>query len=525
MGGLPWHAEVIDIEMFFKENSDLWIKIRKGKDEKIESSINIALKNAYVDIRFITVCSILANSNDVLRVKPYIDALLQENRIYPTGTSDTIVESISQANQLLGIYIRYKKFHLGGIDIDSEWQVKLIENFNRKFSQKMVSGRTYAGWHNVSIDNEFVQLIVSYSSSKWKISGNWLNILKSNIYSFSNREDMIRSFKALIEIAQKTSEYKLLSSETTPEKVLDYRTNFVESMEELVNEIENINNSHVINSNIDNKVLYEIAKVASNDFIADKMKFPINIFDEIRKEKAELVISSRVFREDFEKSYIMSEDRPEIQNMIEIYGEIILDHLKSIILDKVIRTNVTDELCFESLEDILLYILNYTKKSDHVLLCHHSLSTLILDLLDEDEKKLERLQITKNYLEEYLCKIGDCEVYHNSFNIVNSCILTTKDKFKDLVIQDFEDGNIVNVVFNENEQDKIKGDLSFDCKLDIETDKAIPFIKLGLAPENIEIDEEAVEELTDDILQEELDENKVLSKINRFLKFLSTYRR
>lgn len=108
---------------------------------------------------------------------------------------------------------------------------------------------------------------------------------------------------------------------------------------------------------------------------------------------------------------------------------------------------------------------------------------------------------------------------------MNSCILTTKDKFKDLVIQDFEDGNIVNVVFNENEQDKIKGDLSFDCKLDIETDKAIPFIKLGLAPENIEIDEEAVEELTDDILQEELDENKVLSKINRFLKFLSTYRR
>lgn len=112
------------------------------------------------------------------------------------------MESISQANQLLGIYIRYKKFHLGGIDIDAEWQVKLIENFNRKFSQKMVSGRTYAGWYNVNIDQEVVQLIVSYSSTKWKISRDWFDVLKSNVYSFSNREDMIRSFKALIEIAR-----------------------------------------------------------------------------------------------------------------------------------------------------------------------------------------------------------------------------------------------------------------------------------------------------------------------------------
>lgn len=520
-----WHSGVIDIEMLFKENSDLWIKIRKGKDENVESAINIALKNAYVDIRFLTVCCILANSDDVPRVKPYIDALLEEKRVYPTGTSDTIVKSIDQASQLLGIYIRHKKFHLGGIESEFNWQKNLLEKYNNKFSQKMVSGRMYAGQRNVSIDNEFIQLIVSYSSSKWKISGNWLNILKSNIYSFSNREDVIRSFEALVESAQKTSEYKLLSSEKTHEEVMKYRTNFVESMEELINEIDQINNSHIINSDVDKTMLSEIAKVASNDFIADKTKFPINMFGAIKKDGVGLIINNQVSVRDFEKSYIMSDDRPSIHNLVEGCGEGVANDLKNVILKEIVTNKPTSYESFDSLEDMLFFILNEIKTPDAVLLCHQSISNLIFDLLSEDEQKLERLQITKNYSEEHFCRIGDCEVYDNRFNIINSCILTKKDKFKDLIIQDFEDGNIVNVIFNENERDKTKGDLSFDYKLDIETDKTIPFIKLSLAPENIESEEKTVEEHTADILQEELDENKALSKINRFLKFLSTYRR
>jgi hypothetical protein len=520
-----WHSGVIDIEMLFKENSDLWIKIRKGKDENVESAINIALKNAYVDIRFLTVCCILANSDDVPRVKPYIDALLEEKRVYPTGTSDTIVKSIDQASQLLGIYIRHKKFHLGGIESEFNWQKNLLEKYNNKFSQKMVSGRMYAGQRNVSIDNEFIQLIVSYSSSKWKISGNWLNILKSNIYSFSNREDMIRSFEALVESAQKTSEYKLLSSEKTHEEVMKYRANFVESMEELINEIDQINNSHIINSDVDKTMLSEIAKVASNDFIADKTKFPINMFSAIKKDGVGLIINNQVSVRDFEKSYIMSDDRPSIHNLVEGCGEGMANDLKSVILKEIVTNKPTSYESFDSLEDMLFFILNEIKTPDAVLLCHQSISNLIFDLLSEDEQKLERLKIIKKYSEEYFCKIGSCKVYNNSFNIENSCILTTKDRFKDLIIQDFEDGNIVNIVFNENEQDKTKGDLSFDYKLDIETDKTIPFIKLSLVPENIESDKEAVEEHIDDVIQEELHENKVPSKLNRFLKLLSTYRR
>ncbi|WP_430737952.1 hypothetical protein [Psychrobacter sp. VH5] len=519
-----WHSEVIDIEMLSKDNFDLWFKIRKGGDENVDSTISIAMKNAYVDIRFLTVCSILANSDEIPRVKTYIDALLEEKRVYPTGTIDTQVESINQASQLLGIYIRYKKFNFSGIDGEFSWQKKLLENYSRKFSQKMVSGRMYAGWHNVSIGNEFVQLIVSYSSSKWKLSKRWLDILESNIYSFSNRVDIIRDFKALIDIAKKTSEYKLLYPEKTTQEVESYRKNFIESMKELIAEIENINNIHIINSDIDKKIISEIARVASNDFIADEMKFPLNMFNEIRKEKAGLISSRRVLQENFEKSYIMSEDRPEIHGMVESCGEMISDHLRNVVLNKVVRTNVTDELCFESLESMLSYILNEIKTPDAVLLCHHSLSTLIFDLLGESEQKLERLQITKKYLETYFCKVGDCEVYSNSFNILNSCILTTKGKFKTLVVEDIEDNNIVEVIFNEYEQDKTKGDLSFDYKLDIETDKTIPFIKLSLVPENIESDEEAVEE-HDDTIQEELNEDKALSKLDRVFKFISAYRR
>src|SRR5690606_39548689 len=63
------------------------------------------------------------------------------------------------------------------------------------------------------------------------------------------------------------SDYKLLSSEITSEEVLNYRTNFVESMKELINEIEQINNSHIINSAIDKTMLFEVAEVASNKFI------------------------------------------------------------------------------------------------------------------------------------------------------------------------------------------------------------------------------------------------------------------
>ena len=98
-----WHSEVIDIEMLSKDNFDLWFKIRKGKDENVESTINIAMKNTYVDIRFLTVCSILANSDNVPRVKPYIDALLEEKRIYPTGTIDTQVESMSYAEETVQV--------------------------------------------------------------------------------------------------------------------------------------------------------------------------------------------------------------------------------------------------------------------------------------------------------------------------------------------------------------------------------------------------------------------------------------
>ena len=432
--------------------------------------------------------------------------------------------SINQASQLLGIYIRHKKFNLGGIEGEFSWQKKLLENYSRKFSQKMVSGRMYAGWHNVSIDNELIQLAVSYSSAKWKISRNWLNILKSNIYSFSNREDMIRSFKALIEITQKTSEYKLLSSETTPEKVMNYRTNFVVSMEELIDEIEQINNSHIINSNIDKKVLYEMAKVASNDFIADKNKFPINMFGVIKRDRVGLISNNQVSIRDFEKSYIMSEDRSPVHNLVEDYGIGLANNLRNIVLRKIIINKPTGCESFDSLEDMLFYILNYVKTPDAVLLCHHSLSTLIFDL-DEDERKLEQFKITKTYSEEYFCKIGDCEVYNHSFDIVNSCVLTTKERFKALIIENFDDDNIFNISFSENNVDKTKGDLSFNYKLDIETDENQPLIKLSLISEDIVDDEKAIEEHIDDIVQEELDENAVPSKINRFLKFFSTYRR
>lgn len=513
-----WHSGIIDIEMLLKENSDLWIKIRKGNDENIESAINIALKNAYVDVRFLIVCSILNNSDDVLRVKPYIDALLEEKRVHPTGTIDTQVKSINQASQLLGVYIRYKNFN--GIDGEFSWQKKLLENYSRKFSQKMVSGRMYAGRYDVSIDSEFIQLIVSYSSNKWKISRDWLGILRSDIYSFSNREEIIRNFKSLIKISYKVSDYKLLSYE----KVESYRENFVESMKELIAEIENINNIHIINSDIDKKIISEIARVASNDFIADEMKFPLNMFNEIRKEKAGLISSRRVLQENFEKSYIMSDDRPSIDNLVEGCGEGVANDLKNVILRKIVINKPTSYESFDSLEDMLFFILNDIEMPDAVLLCHQSISDLIFDLLDEDEQKLERLKIIKKYSEDYFCKIGSCEVYNNSFNIENSCVLTTKDRFKDLIIQDFEDGNIVNIVFNENKQDKTKGDLSFDYKLDIETDKTIPFIKLSLVPENIESDEEAVEE-HDNTIQEELNEDKTLSKLDRVFKFISAYRR
>lgn len=383
----------------------------------------------------------------------------------------------------------------------------------------------YAGWYNVNIDREVVQLIVSYSSAKWKISRDWFDVLKSNVYSFSNREDMIRSFKALIEVAQKTSEYKLLFSETTLEEVLNYRTNFVESMEELINEIEQINNNHIISSNIDKTILSEMGKVASNDFMADETKFPLNMFDVIKRDGVRLIGNNQVSIRDFEKSYIMSDDRPSIHNLVEGCGKGVANDLKNVILREIVINKPTSYESFDSLEDMLFFILNEIKTPDAVLLCHQSISDLIFDLLNEDEQKLERLQITKNHSEKYICRIGDCEVYNDSFNIENSCILTTKDRFKYLIIQDFEDGNIVNVVFNENEQDKTKGDLSFDYKLDIETDKTIPFIKLSLTPKNIESDEEAVEEHIDDIIQEKLHENKAPSKINRFVKFLLIYRR
>ncbi|MCG3880980.1 hypothetical protein [Psychrobacter sp. Ps3] len=67
-----WHSGVIDIEMIFNGDTDLWLKIRKGSDKNLESAINIALKNAYIDIRFQIVCSMLANSENILRVKSYI---------------------------------------------------------------------------------------------------------------------------------------------------------------------------------------------------------------------------------------------------------------------------------------------------------------------------------------------------------------------------------------------------------------------------------------------------------------------
>ena len=103
--------------------------------------------------------------------------------------------------------------------------------------------------------------------------------------------------------------------------------------------------------------------------------------------------------------------------------------------------------------------------------------------------------------------------------------MTVKDRFKALIIEGFEDNNIVNIIFNENEQDKTKGNLSFDYKLDIEIDETQPFIELSLISEDIVDDEEAIEEHIDDIVQEELNEDKVLSKLSRVIKLFSKYKR
>ena len=190
-------------------------------------------------------------------------------------------------------------------------------------------------------------------------------------------------------------------------------------MEELINEIEQINNNHIISSNIDKTILSEMGKVASNDFMADETQFRLNMFDVIKRDGIKLINNNQVITRDFEKSYIMIEDRPPIHNLVENYSEGIAGNLSNVILRKIVINKSTNYESFNSLEDMLFSILNTAEISHTVLLCHSSLCALIFDLY-KDEQKREQFQITRIYAEDYSYKIGDCEVYDHSFDIVNS---------------------------------------------------------------------------------------------------------
>ncbi len=462
-----------------------WKQVLREQEFNEKDAFDLAFKNAHVDIRVITACYMLIKPNSTNKelLAKYVKALLVGNRIHPTGAIGTPSLKVTNAGELLGLYIRHRDYRNSG-DSYGGWLSSVLESFGRLHDQKRVSGRIYSGWGSMSpssMGKAYVEIALSMSGGIWSLPADWKESLLSTVYRNEDRRSIISDMKEWIRISGEELGYTLFTKDESPILV----ENFNASVSKIIELLKKKEDEDIQNAEIDMARLRSFSLACSEHLTKKEYSYPLNQFDEVdlnpdvpvngefevgianyKKEKiAEGVDLQRSINEGEWMSTCISED-------IEIQ-----------ILKEVLSYPVTSQYEYQNESTILQAILDMSENLESPeLICGDEGLIMILHRALYEQSYIDNFNISRKdgFGSRYICHIGRCEVYSLRFSNVEFSLLTSKDIFSEVKFKSIDEQQYVEVDFELNEGSKVEGRLALSYKMDVILKGGISCIKLSL---------------------------------------------
>ncbi|MGS0827707.1 hypothetical protein ACVBIO_18050 [Shewanella sp. 0m-8] len=480
-----WHSELVTHGMLF-ENFDgpSWITALNGNEFKLQPAFNIALMNAAFDLRIITACYILLkpNLNDDDRIRQYIRALISGASIHPTGSIGGRTKSVSNANDILGAYIRHRDYPNYDGSTYGSWLSKVLESFGRVNEKRRVSGRTYSGWgrnNPHSMNSAYVEITVSFSKSRWQLERKWFDIIFSDAFRHQDQKSLVRDLEDWLKLSDEVKEPFLISREEFDSNL----DNFKFSVQQIIEQINQQQNDIVKDAEIDEDILTKFGLICSEAFTDEdhNLEFPMNLFKSVsfNATPVDKNLCTLNIQGYLKEKVAKSIDTNRAINEKDWLKESTERNIKLNILRKLLRYNVSDSKIYANVEDNIIDISELSKNILNPVLFSGGL---------ELKRFLRQAKYTQNLSDKfdisfvdgfgrnYICHIGNIIVYNISFSDVNFSLLTTKDLFESIEIGEVMKRQFVKVNYEPSENENI-GKLSIKYWMQAALAEGQPCIK------------------------------------------------
>ena len=481
-----WRAVLVNHCLLSLEpKHEIWQLILRENDYNL--AFDLCFKNAHLDLRVITACYMLLKPGDdspELLIK-YVKALLPGSRIHPT-VSVSSRHSISNAGDLLGAYIRHRDYrHDDEEGTYGNWLSSILESFGRIYEERRVSGRIYSGWganDAQSMNSAYVEIAISLSTTRWGLPNDWEEAIMSGFFGHRDREAIIADLRNWLEIANADNNYILVE----PDKLESYKTNFIESVEGVIQKIGDALRLSVANADIDSDRLVHFGNVSSVAFRSDKNPlFPLTLFKHLDRD-ADIEDSCSFaagISNYLKKGVALGVEINRAINEDEWMAGCISNDLKLNILRALLRYPNTASYEYTDLNNLISDICGLSKSmACPVLFVGNKQLKNMLRRSPYDPEIAERHDISRQdgFDNEYICHIGRCEVYSLSFSDVDFCILTTKELFNTVSFRQIDEGRYVNVDFELNDGSDTTGKLTLKYWMKVDLTENTSCIKLTL---------------------------------------------
>lgn len=481
-----WHSELVTHDMLLKDSGEkIWIMALNDNEFHLKSAFNIAMNNASFDLRVITACYVLLkpNLNGDEQIKQYIRALLSCTPIHQTGALGGRRKAISNASDIIGAYIRQRDYTNYGEGTYGSWLSKVLDSFGRVNEQRRVSGRIYSGWGRNdphSMNRAYVEIAVSLSNNQWQLEKKWFDIIFSDAFRHQDQESLVRDLQEWIRLSEDIKEPTL----TTEENLANNLSNFKNSIQQVIDRINQRQNAIVAQAEIDEELLTRFGFTCSQAISGDEKhsEFPVNLFNSVGFNGS--TDGSNLFKINIQK-YLKEKIAKNIDTNRAINEEDWLkestkENVKINILRRILWYKTTDEKVYANAENNILDLVELAKDINNPVL--FSGSTNLNRLLHEARYRDELadkfdISFIDGYGRNYICHVGSIIVFSIRFSDVNFSLLTTKDVFESVAFGKVADRQFVEVKYEASEGDENVGELSLNYWMDIALVEGLPCIK------------------------------------------------
>ncbi|WP_341939645.1 hypothetical protein [Marinimicrobium sp. C2-29] len=472
-----WIHELVTVNILDRESTcDIWQLILNENNYNEMSAAQLAVENAWVDVRLVCAAYLQASAkdNDGPYISRIVQALVDGKRLKPTGGVERGYEPIATGGDILAAYIRQRCYWEHGEESYGNWMDSIVSTFSRIEEPKRVSGRIYSsvGADDVrSLQVQYVQLSIFKSNRQWELPKRWVEVIFSTIFDQAHRDTLVRELNIWLKIAK---------IDITPDDEVfteNRIANFVSSIEELISLITNKSMDEIRSAPIDEHKLLELAYFASKSgFSKEPGVSAVKLFGE--------VIPSGVAPHSAPKTLKVSGySKSNIAEGIEVNraineGEWIDDavskHVSMSIFQEIFSLPKAVETEFESNLELLNRLSADIRQHSNELgeMSVFVASWSVISLLDKmlftssDSRGLA-IEYRQGLGNSYVCHFEGCAVYQIS-NLKNShSLLVPNATLKSITFLEFSPGRFVDVTYENLSEETLKLTLIFKYYMEI----------------------------------------------------------